>query len=154
MVKLARVPADFLDRVAAARQLVVGKAGQALLTLSLDDGREAVEALGRCNDDLHRSWGLDVAARRALSRTPSVTSYEWAFEVVPYSNAYIAFVANISERGRPRDCRVVVTTGNRRMDETVCRVFRAGARLEPALDAQGRPVAAQYVTGVRFIVRD
>jgi Gram-negative bacterial TonB protein C-terminal len=154
IVQLRPFPEDFLARVADARQLAVARNGEAILTLAVPDAREAIDALARCNDDLLQSWGVDVGARRALSQRPAVRDFTWAFEVAPLSDAYVALVANISERGRPIDCRVVVTTGNRRMDQAVCRAFRGRAQLEPALDEQGRPVAAQFVTGVRFTVRE
>lgn len=150
VIRLAPVPADFVDRIAHARQLAIGKDGQTILGLSFDDARQAVEALNQCNDDLLASWGVDLAARRALSRPARMTSFDWTFEVATPGDAYVAFVANVSEGGRPVDCRVVVSSGSRRVDQAVCRMFRARARLEPALDAQGEAIAAQYVTGIRW----
>ena len=154
VINLLSPPADFLDRVAGGRILSVSQGGEVILSLPLDDAREAAEALGRCNDELLQSWGVDLAARRMLSRKPLVTDFAWTFDVAPAGDAYVAFVANVSERGRPLDCRITFSTGDRRFNNAVCRTFRARARLEPALDAEGRPVAAQYVSGVRWYIRD
>jgi TonB family protein len=152
LLRLGRMPEDFLDRVAGARQLTVTKANQPLIVLPLANARGAIEELTRCNDDLLRSWGIDVAARRALSRKARARSFDWAAGVMPAASTFLVLTADISERGRATSCRVVVSSRNERMDRAVCRLVQNEAHFEPALDAQGRPVAAQYVTQIRWVI--
>jgi Gram-negative bacterial TonB protein C-terminal len=150
--KLARMPEDFLDRVAGASRLTVSKNDQPLFALALPNTRAAIEQLTRCNDDLLRSWGIDVAARHALSRKAHMRDIGWASQVMPNASTFLVLAADISERGRPLACRVVVSSRNERMDRAVCSAFRDQARFEPALDAQGRPVPSQYVSQVRWVI--
>lgn len=152
VLRLGRMPEDFLDRVAAARQLTVTKGSQPLIVLPLANPRAAIEELTRCNDDLLRSWGIDVAARRALSRKARARSFDWVAGVMPAASTFLVLTADISERGRATSCRVVISSRNERMDRAVCHLLQNEAHFDPALDAQGRPVAAQYVTQVRWVI--
>lgn len=152
VVKLTPVPDDFLARMAGAGRIAVTRNGEELLAFAPPDARAGVEALTRCNEDLLQGWGVDVPARRALSRFARMRDNEWASRVMPGANTYLVFVAQISERGRATDCRVVVSSRNPRMDRAVCSSLRNNARFEPALDGQGRPVASQYVTRIRWII--
>jgi len=152
VVRLRPVPDDFLARMAGEGGMTVTRNGEALFAFAPPDARAGVEALTRCNDDLLQGWGIDVPARRALSRNARLRNTDWASAVMPGANTYLVFVAQVSERGRATDCRVVVSSRNPRMDRAVCDTMRSNARYEPALDAQGRPVASQYVTRIRWIV--
>ena len=150
VIKLAPMPDTFLDAVAGARQLTVVQGNEDVLVLVLPNARAAIEALTRCNDDLMQSWGVDLPARRALSQQPYTGALEWASQIMPRRSTSLVFVAGISERGRPLDCRVVVSSLNERMDDAFCNLVRSRARFRPALDSQGRPVPSQYVTRVRW----
>lgn len=152
VVKLMPVPDDFLARMAGAGRIVVTRNGEELFAFAAPDARAGVEALTRCNDDLLQGWGIDVPARRALSRFARMQSTDWASRVMPRRDTYLVFVAQVSDRGRATDCRVVVSSRNPRMDQAVCAVIRSATRYEPALDGEGRPVASQYVTRIRWIV--
>jgi protein TonB len=66
------------------------------------------------------------------------------------AETYLVFAAEVSERGVPLDCRIVVSSQNERMDRAVCGQIRSRARFEPALDSMGRPVHAQYVNRVHW----
>jgi hypothetical protein len=149
---LTPMPNDFLDRIAGASQLTVSKNNRTLFALALPNPRAAIAELARCNDDLLQSWGIDVAARRALSRKPRMQNFEWMFAIMPAASTYAILTADISERGRPLACRILISTGNQRMDRAVCSLLRSQARFEPALDSAGRPVPAQYVSKLRWLI--
>ena len=152
VLRLRPLPDDFLDRVAGARQLIVAKGDQELLAVPLGEARQAVNELSVCNDDLLQSWGVDVAARRAVRRLPQAVDSDWYFSVWPAHTTFMVLVADVSERGVATDCRVVISSQNERMDRTVCNNVRHRARFRPALNADGRPVRAQYVTRVTWLV--
>jgi hypothetical protein len=153
IIRLAPMPEDFLERIAGGHQLTISKGNQAAVTLALPNARAAIAQLTRCNDDLLQSWGIDVAARRALSRKPRARNFDWAFNLMTEASTYVIFSADISVAGRASACRILVSTRNLRLDRTVCDLVQGVMRFEPALDAQGRPVAAQYVTMVRWVVQ-
>jgi len=152
VVKLAPMPEDFLNRLAAAGELRVRRGEEEVLALALPGARAAIDELTRCNDDLMQSWGIDVAARRALRRRPRLRNSGWALEISPSADTYLVFIAQVSEQGRPLGCRIAVSSGNERMDRAVCNAMQSNARFEPALDAQDHQVPAQYVTRVRWLV--
>lgn len=149
-IRLAPMPDNFLDRLAGARQLVVSKGDDAVLAVELGSVGEAVTALNRCNEDLLRSWGIDVAARSALQRKPRLMNADWLLSIAPHEDVTLVLTADVSETGRALDCRVVVSSGNARMDRAVCTLVRTRARFEPATGSEGRPVRAQYVTRVTW----
>ena len=113
--------------------------------------RAGIDALTRCNDDLLQGWGIDVPARRALSRTARLRNMGWALGVMPAADTFLVYVAQVSAQGRATDCRVVVSSRNVRFDQVVCGQVRDASRYEPALDGAGRPVASQYVTRIRWL---
>ena len=154
VVKLLPMPEDFLGRVAGAHQLSLTKGNEVLLSLAMPNVRGAIDELGRCNDDLLQSWGIDMAARRALRRQPQLKSADWAIDILPTAETFLVFAAEVSDRGAPLGCRVVVSSGNERMDHAVCQLVRSRARFDPALDSAGRPVPAQYVTRLHWTVDD
>jgi hypothetical protein len=152
VVGLRPMPDDFLGRVAGARQLDVIKGHEVVLSLAMPDAHAAVDALTTCNDDLLQSWGVDVAARRALSREPRATDISWASDIQSSANTFVVFAAEISEAGVPLNCRIVVSSRNAGMDRAVCALVRSRARFHPALDSAGRPTHAQYVNLIRWLV--
>ena len=154
VIRLAPMPDDFLDTVAAARSLSVSKRNEGLVSLALPNAREAVGALTRCNEDLLQSWGVDVAARRGLQRLPRLLSFDWLLEIRPSVEVSLVFVADVSERGRALGCRVVVSSGNARLDRATCDLVRSRGRYEAALDSQGRQVRSDYVTRVRWTMSE
>jgi hypothetical protein len=151
IVTLRPMPDDFLGRVAAARQLTVRSGAGEVLSLAMPEVRSAVDALSRCNDDLLQSWGIDVAARRALQREPRATDLNWASEIYANRDTFLVFAVDVSEAGEPSNCRVVVSSRNPRMDRAVCELVQRSAHFHPALDSAGRPVRAQYVNMIRYI---
>ena len=151
---LKPLPDDFVERLAEARQLAIGDGREDILTVALGHARQGVEELNRCNEDLLQSWGIDVAARRALTRLPEPRNFRWAERIMPSEDAAIVIAIDVTDQGRPLDCRVLVSSGHPRMDRALCNVARSQARFEPGLDAAARPVAAQYVTRVRWVIRD
>lgn len=152
VLRLTPVPDGFLARIAGANRLAVRSGTDEVLALPLVQAGAAIEALSQCNDDLLRSWGIDVRARHALSRQPIAGDFGWAAGISPATETALVFAVDVSERGRPLNCRVVVSSGNERMDRAFCTLVLSHARFEPGLDAQRRAVAAQYVTVIRWLV--
>lgn len=52
--------------------------------------------------------------------------------------------------GRVSACRVIATSGNDALDEATCRTYTRRARFRPAVDAEGRPIAADHADRVRW----
>lgn len=152
VIRLSPVPEDFLEQVAGGRQLSITKGSEAIVAFALPNADAAIAQLTRCNDDLLRSWGIDVAARRSLSKKPVARNFDWMINLQPRASTYVILEADISEAGRASGCRILVSSQNPRLDRTICERIQGSTRFEPALDAQGHPVAAQYVTRLRWVM--
>jgi protein TonB len=55
---------------------------------------------------------------------------------------------SIDSSGAVADCRVIGTSHSRWLDEKTCAIFKQRTHFHPAIDDQGRPVAAPYFTGL------
>nr|WP_247650741.1 energy transducer TonB [Sphingomonas sp. S2M10] len=64
----------------------------------------------------------------------------------------VAFTLFIDEQGTPRRCQVTASSGSARLDQTACGLLIERARFVPALDADGRPVAAIYRNRFRWVL--
>jgi TonB family protein len=56
----------------------------------------------------------------------------------------------VSEGGRAERCEIERSSGSPALDQATCRVLLSRARLEPALDASGRPLASSFGGIIRW----
>lgn len=122
--------ANMLAQIGQATSLAinVGKESVALETGKL---QPVIDAAEKCNDDLMRSWGVDLAARAAPVGNPG----EWftdndyppaAARRHVQGNAVI--VLTVDPDGRVKGCRIVATTGDPDLDDGTCERARTHAR--------------------------
>lgn len=62
----------------------------------------------------------------------------------------VVFSFEITSGGRARNCRVVRSSGYRRLDNMPCPIFEGWARFRPAVGADGRPVATMGTASAEF----
>lgn len=60
------------------------------------------------------------------------------------------FALDIDARGRIMACHIVKTSGSDLLDSTTCSQLIANGRFEPAKDTNGRPVAGQWRSAMRW----
>lgn len=122
-----------------------------------------MEAMRTCLDELLTHWGLDPRAQRTLSRKVApVKQSEWSRRVVanyPIDMLRAARSADIHIRlmvgadGTPTACMPYDSTpGNGSFERSACAWSMQFARFEPALDANGTPVASYYTTTIFYRV--
>lgn len=107
-------------------------------------------AMHRCVDDLVASWGLDPAQQRALSRRPlphpeTVREVERNYPPTQAGRGLGAFVpvrVMVDEAGQATRCVVQVAVVDEAFRESACKGLSGS--YEPALDAEGRPVASVF----------
>lgn len=63
-------------------------------------------------------------------------------------------VLSVDERGQATDCRAVETSGTPALDETTCTIMRKRAKFQPALDHEGKPMAALTYWRVNWLIED
>lgn len=117
------------------------------------------EAMRQCSWDTVRSWGLDVAQQKSLSRKPKArgTAASW-FSPDDYPSkmldrnkqAMVNVRVIVDEKGAPATCTIQRSTHPKDFDDLVCRLILKRARFEPALDASGNPVRSFYTQRVTW----
>lgn len=60
------------------------------------------------------------------------------------------FALDIDARGRITGCHITVSSGSDLLDSTTCSQLIANGRFEPARDAQGKPIAGQWRSAMRW----
>lgn len=149
------LPYDFRDQLAGATELQLRDGEEVRLTIPLSGAAAAVAAHHRCTAQIAQEWGLDEAALAALRRRPATTNL-FGLEDGDYPPAALRQAVQgrvlvrvaVSADGRATECATVATSGSPVIDETTCRVVLSRGRFRPALDAEGREVAARMVSSV------
>lgn len=62
----------------------------------------------------------------------------------------VTIATQIGADGKVKACEVTVSSGDRLLDETTCRLYTKRAHFSPALDADGNPIAAQRTDRFRW----
>lgn len=121
-----------------------------------------MSAMRTCIDDLLAQWGVDPAKYRALSRDPRPIDLPgWAQKVQASYPAdmvragrsgrvFIRLV--VGADGRPTSCIPDKRSAETSFGEHACNTSMRHARFEPALDANGAPVASFYTTTLVYQV--
>lgn len=108
-------------------------------------------------------WGIDVAADKTLSRraTPRgnpgfwVSSSDYPSHLVEKrAQGIILFRLSVAEDGSVSDCHIQQSTRPAAFDKIVCQILSRRARLDPALDASGKPIKSYWRSSFRFQIRD
>lgn len=113
--------------------------------------RNAMEVLQTCGYDLLSTWGLDAGKHRTLSR-PALPppGPMLANGTIPFGEfARLAGGTNtvrvmISAEGTPTSCHIHFGTLSESVNSRICTQIMSNARFQPALDAEGRPMASYW----------
>lgn len=148
---------DLLEKVVRAQGIAVHAGAERYFDIAAPLPA-AVAALRACRDTTLLNWGIDVAARRRLGRLPELSPMGLGITSSDYPAPAIRAGAQgttrirllVSADGRVAECAVISSSGNRLLDAQSCALTQARARYQPALDGQGRPVAAEQVETVNW----
>lgn len=157
--KLAQLAMPARAREKAVRYLEIGRPLSRAVVLETGSMAGPFAALDTCVEDLIGTWGVDIEKHKTLLRPalPSNDPGTWiASEDYPDAMisagqaALVEFRLNIGADGLPTACYIQSTTRPKEFDDTVCRAVMSRARFDPALDAEGKPIASYYRNSVRF----
>ena len=149
-------------RYKAIRYLTVGKPLRRAVTLETGSMRAAFGAMDKCIDNLLSSWGIDTDKHKTLSRnvTPKQSPGRWVVSsdypsdmLAAGQPAIVEFRLSVSMEGIPTSCHIQSTTRPKEFDDAVCQSVMRRARFDPALDAEGKPLASYYRNRVLFQIR-
>jgi Gram-negative bacterial TonB protein C-terminal len=147
------------DREAAVRYLQIGKPLSRALILETGSLKQPFAALNKCIDELVTHWGVDVEKHKSLTRKvkPAESPDRWVVSSdYPTSMlqagqpAIVDFRMSIGPDGKPTACHIQATTRPKAFDDAVCKSLMRRAEFEPALDAEGKPLASYWRTRVVF----
>ncbi|WP_234036052.1 energy transducer TonB [Porphyrobacter sp. YT40] len=62
----------------------------------------------------------------------------------------VGVTVSVSADGRPKGCKVIRSSGHEILDTAACAGMKRYARFDPALDAQGNPIAAEFSTKITY----
>lgn len=118
-----------------------------------------MQALDTCMDELLTHWGIDVARHEKITRpaTPSNNPGSWVTHrdypkdlLRKGAQGLVHFRLSVDEKGKVTDCHIQSSTRPEGFDMAVCEAITRRAEFDPALDADGRPMASYFINSVRF----
>jgi len=119
----------------------------------------AVEALRNCEDSKLREWEIDPAAWHALKAKPSpirpptgwLSADDYpATSIINGVQGFVIARFEIAADGTVLECRAIRRNRSIHYKDRLCPKLKQRARFKPALDANGKPVAAPYVLVIQF----
>jgi TonB family protein len=156
-------PEDVAPRVhpaqeAAVSGVVVRIRREKPFRLEFGSLAKPMEQLRACQADLLKSWGYDPAVQATLSKpVRAASSGAWlrstdypSEALITGQNGVVQFRLDVEADGRIAGCHVLARTSPDVFADTTCRAISRRAKLEPALDAAGKPVRSYYVRRVRW----
>ena len=153
-----KIDRDQMAAVLAARSLAFDVEGAPSFRVEID-GKGSPAPLDQCEHDGLIAAGLDPALPAQLLKWPSFTTPAWSlFSNDDYPAAAMAAGAqgtvraqlSVDATGQAEGCRVVKSSGSALLDTHTCEILLRRARLDPALDKAGKPVAAPAITTVSW----
>lgn len=66
----------------------------------------------------------------------------------------VKFRLSVGSDGKPTACQIISITGDRRLGDHTCRLLMRRARLCPATDRKGQPIASEWSGSIRWKVPD
>ena len=119
---------------------------------------EPLAAMRTCIADLYKSWGMDPELEHSLSRhaRPIPTTVKHVQRDYPGAalmqglSAYVPVRLMIDSSGKATSCVVQSPEAGEDFKQAVC--DNLSGKFEPALDADGHPVASMFNTSVVYLV--
>jgi len=147
-----RITTAQMDQTRGAKSVVFHTEGAGDSAFALSDMSSLLDAMRKCTSDLQAFWNMDKSSSRVA--TPSKGSVRAIFtsDDFPKSAYYRAqegsaqYLLLIDEKGTVAGCHIVKPSGVPILDAMGCAVLQARTRLEPAKDADGKPVRSTFVT--------
>lgn len=120
---------------------------------------KAMDALRTCTDDLVKQWGLDPQQQRQLTRRLTMADKSWMRDIRSFFPAELAIARAgarldvqvvVDAQGVPTQCHFTQAFNNTDFKVRACDVILKKARFQPALGADGAPVASFYTTAIIY----
>ncbi len=128
------------------------------IDLRLGKMDKPLTALRACVDDLYTSWGIDPELQRSRTRSPipDMKSVKKVMDHYPPQmvyggmSAYLSVRIMVDAQGQASSCVVQNESVDKAFKTAVC--DNLANHFEPALDADGKPMASFYQTSVIYLI--
>jgi TonB family protein len=147
------------EQEAAISWLEIRRGRARPIRLELGSMGPPMEAMRQCIDELLTHWGIDLEAHREITRAvvPKANPARWVRSsdyplnlVRKGAQGLVQFRLSVGADGVPTQCHIQASTRPEGFDKAVCNALMRRARFEPALDAEGRPIASYWRSAVSF----
>jgi len=151
------------DQEATIEWLEVRRGRLRAVRFMLGSMRKPMAAMRACTDELMTHWGIDLDAHRGLTRAAApksnpgdwISSRDYPRDLLRKgAQGLVQFRLSISAEGMPTQCHIQQSTRPEGFDKAVCETLMRRARFEPALGANGQPIASFWRSAVRFMMPD
>lgn len=146
-------------RYTAAEYLLVNRPHKAPVYLVTGSLGKPFAAFSNCIDELLSHWGIDVEKHKNLSRsvTPLKSPARWVrpkdypVQMLRQGRqAIVEFRLSVGPDGKATQCHIQQSTRPQEFDDAVCKSLLKRAEFDPALDADGNPIASFWRNTVQF----
>lgn len=152
-----RLPMEMFAKAQAEDVLTITARTVRPMAFRLPGFPKAMAAFATCNDDTLKTWGVDAGERQRIAtdaeavddRRHWITSNDYPMGLVRMGQQGTTVILfRIGTDGRIDECRAVVTSGAKELDEAACNALTKRGRYTPARDAAGQPMAVHRVRRV------
>jgi len=160
VVSVALEDQTFLDRLSQASALTFDGKKVGRRRVAIRHAAAAAQALRRCEDAKMRSWGIDPGAWRFLRSRPVPSKQANVLTPADYPtdqmrdglSGKVVVRLSVGADGAVKDCVSVLPRSSPSFASAVCNAYTKRAKFTPAQDSTGRPVEAEYVISVNFVM--
>ncbi|MBX7527021.1 hypothetical protein [Qipengyuania vesicularis] len=109
--------------------------------LSLDGFSEAWAVMETCLADLHSFLEIDTDSLDRMAVAPKGEIHEFVDLPRKYTETSFSILYTVSSDGKIASCDLMKASGDEKIYGKICQDFIAKGKLEPARDADGKPLA-------------
>lgn len=148
-------------RLEAGEPLGIGPDGR-LMHMSLAALPTVRKHLASCVSDLLKSWGYPIDRQQTIATYPEAEggSLPRFFRPNDYPasairediDGRVRVLFDVRTDGRARNCRVILSSRNKELDNKTCQVIVERARFVPAKDVSGQPIDAPSLATIIWVI--
>jgi TonB family protein len=154
-----RLPAEMFAAAKGDDVLTIAARTLRPVAFQLSGFVKVMAAFATCNDDTLKTWGVDPAERQRAATPPAAVDdrSQW-IRASDYPSTALrerrqgttVILFRIGTEGRVDQCRAVVTSGAKELDDAACAALTKRGRYTSARDASGQPMPVHRVRRVTW----
>lgn len=148
-VRQLTVDASWVTSISDGRPLRITYGRNHVIVVRPEGLAKALGVLGQCQVTLAQYWKLDASSLARMSAPPQplnpketwLTSGDYPREALAKLHGGSSIIVwDVDIDGKPGNCRVLQSSGDKQLDEAACKGILLRARFSPAIDKDGKPM--------------